>query len=137
MFQQLPQAQRRVGKKLTDLARLLALRQIHSEGEDAARASEVDVAAAALRLAPVWAAAPEAPEEVYLWPENKAVWDLFQSLSTQWNEGMQGPLGLRYEAIPIVMRMRRVKRSDEQEMFAKVQLMEAAMLAAWSEKKHG
>lgn len=100
-------------------------------------ASEVDVAAAALGLAPIWAAAPEEPEEVFLWPENKEVWDLFQSLSTQWNVGMQGPLGLRYEAVPIVMRMRRVKRSNEQEIFAKVQLMEAAMLAAWSEKKNG
>jgi hypothetical protein len=96
--------------------------------------SEVDKAAAALGLAPVWGKTEQVIPEVYVWPENERIWRLFLALGTQWFWGMSGPSGLRYEAVAAVMRMWRVKRSEEQDVFGKIQLMEFAMLKAWKEK---
>lgn len=99
--------------------------------------SRVDDAAAAFGLRAVRAPGSAEPPEIYLWPENVPVWRLFQAVRTQWNVGMGGPVGLRYEGVALVMRMHRVKRSEEQNIFAKIQVMERAMLEAWSEKRDG
>ena len=71
---------------------------------------------------------------VEVWPENHAVFLLFRSLSTQWNVGMGGPVGLRYEAVyPLIDRMR-LSDDEWQETFYALQEMEAAALDAMREK---
>jgi hypothetical protein len=97
----------------------------------------VDEAALAFGLVVVWPEEREEPPEVYLWPENVEIWKLFQALRTQWNIGVGGPTGLDYVNVEVVLRKWRVKRSDEWDVFSKIQVMERAMLDAWGEKRNG
>lgn len=67
---------------------------------------------------------------VDVWPENWRSWTLFMTVGTQWNLGMGGRTGLRYECLyPLLDRM---CPTDEewQRLFDDVQLMECAALAA-------
>lgn len=69
-----------------------------------------------------------ASDEIVVWDENAAAFDLFARLRTQWNVGMSGPTGLRYEALyPL---LNRVAKTDAEwdELFSDVQTMEAAAL---------
>lgn len=44
-------------------------------------------------------------ETVEVWPEHQAPMAIFQRVGTQWNVGMGGPVGLRYEAVyPLIER---------------------------------
>lgn len=43
------------------------------------------------------------PEPLGIWPEHWIALQVFQAMRTQWNVGMSGPIGLRYEALPVVM----------------------------------
>jgi hypothetical protein len=44
-------------------------------------------------------------ETVEVWPEHQAPLAIFQRVATQWNVGMGGPTGLRYEAVyPLIER---------------------------------
>lgn len=71
---------------------------------------------------------------VEVWPENHAIFLLFRSLATQWNVGMGGPVGLRYEAVyPLIDRMG-LSDDEWQETFYGLQEMEAAALDAMREK---
>jgi hypothetical protein len=53
------------------------------------------------------ALASKAEEEVIsVWPENWQAFELFTRLQTQWQVGMAGPTGLRYEAAyPLIDRL--------------------------------
>lgn len=75
-------------------------------------------------------AAAAADEVIEVWPENWRAWMLFTSLTTQWNVGMGGRTGLRYESLyPLLDRM--TKTDDEwRDLFGDVQVMERAALAA-------
>ena len=77
------------------------------------------------------------PDLLYLWPENVFSWNLFRAVSTQWNVGMSGAVGLNYQSVEMVMRNWRVKRRDERRIFHEIQEMERATLVAWGEKKDG
>jgi hypothetical protein len=45
-------------------------------------------------------------ESIEVWPENWLAFDLFTRLQTQWQVGMRGPTGLRYEAAyPLIDRI--------------------------------
>lgn len=94
-------------------------------------------AALAFGLVAVWPGDQENPPEVYLWPENVEVWKLFQAVRTQWIIGVGGPSGLYYPGVEVVLRKHRVKRCEELDIFSKIQVMERAMLDAWSEKRNG
>jgi hypothetical protein len=99
--------------------------------------SAIEDSAAALGLIPVWEESEIAPPEVYLWPENEELWGLFQACRTQWNIGMAGPTGLSYQGVEIVLRVHGIKPKRQRDVFSKIQVMERAMLSAWSEKKNG
>lgn len=76
-------------------------------------------------------------EVLYLWPENVESWNFFQSVSTQWNVGTGGAIGLNYPSVKLVMEMQGIRRSLRPALFAEVQAMERATLIAWAEKnKH-
>lgn len=72
--------------------------------------------------------------DVDVWPENWPVVELFARLGTQWNIGMSGPTGLRYEAIyPLLDRLLPAD-DDWQQAFSDLQAMERAALDALREK---
>lgn len=72
-----------------------------------------------------------------VWPENWPAVQVFAGLMTQWNVSMAGPTGLRYEAIPVVLRMRGVPRGEWSEVFYGLQVMEAEALKHFAEKRNG
>ncbi|AKJ28843.1 DUF1799 domain-containing protein [Caldimonas brevitalea] len=72
--------------------------------------------------------------EVEVWPDNWPAAVVFSSLQTQWRVGPGGPYGLDYSAIPDVLRMSSVPRSQWPEVFEAVQVMEAAALGAMHKK---
>lgn len=77
----------------------------------------------------------EAPFEV--WPENVTAIAVFRAMSTQWNVGMSGATGLRYEALPLVLRLHSVPRAEWQDVFDGVRVMETEALSIWRERAHG
>jgi hypothetical protein len=64
-----------------------------------------------------------------LWPENEATVTVFMAMNTQWQVGgMGGVLGLRYEALPTVLRLTQVPRADWPDVFSRLQVMEGEAL---------
>ena len=82
---------------------------------------------------------PEQPLQVPqlgLWPENWAAFQVFRRMLTQLNVGgMGGVIGLRYEALPMVMRVCRVPRADLAEVMDCIQIMERHMVQLIADKK--
>lgn len=80
------------------------------------------------------AAAPD--EKCYLWPCNLPAWNLWQSIQTQWREGMQGRTGLDYAAVTAYMRdVLRIRHKRFAEMFSAIRAMEVAALNTWAEQR--
>jgi hypothetical protein len=73
-------------------------------------------------------AAPEASIDV--WPENFEAVRLFIAMGTQWNVGMSGAIGLRYEALPAVMRLSGIPSAERRAAFDGLRIMERAALDA-------
>lgn len=67
-------------------------------------------------------------DEIELWLENATTVQVFGALSSQWSVGMAGLIGLRYEAIPIVLRLLGVPRSEWGVIFEGLRAMECATL---------
>lgn len=77
----------------------------------------------------------EADPVIGVWPDNWVAVNTFVALSTQWRVGVAGPTGLDYGALPEVMRMTAVPRSDWPDVFECVRIMESAALGKMREKK--
>ena len=73
--------------------------------------------------------------DVNVYPENWQTVQVFFALRTQWNQGMGGCTGLRYEAIPLVEKRLGVKKKRHAEIFHGLQIMEAEALNAWREEQ--
>lgn len=58
------------------------------------------------------------------WPDNWTALQVFAALRTQWNVGMGGAVGLRYEAIEPVMRMMCVEHKERAALFEALRIME-------------
>lgn len=70
-------------------------------------------------------------DSIPVWPENMRTVDVFVAMSTQWNvAGMGGMVGLRYEALPAVMRLVGVPPAERADVFAGLRVMERAALGA-------
>jgi len=133
----------REGKKLTTVARLWALGQLHTPDQDESDATSTastttDALAHFGLVASEPIAAPDAVNypKVYLWPEHAPVYQLWLACQTQWLGDMGGRSGLNYPGVEIVMRRRfglRGKKSDD--YFALLQAMEIAALNAWAKQK--
>ncbi len=91
------------------------------------QAEPVDTALAAFGLVaerPVFETA-----SLGIWPENWAAVEVFSRMTTQLIVGgMGGVIGLRYEALPLMLRVCGVKRADEADVVAGVQVMEREMV---------
>lgn len=70
-----------------------------------------------------------------IWPENVDAFRVFYRMRTQWNSGMNGPIGLRYEAAPLALRMEQVPPRMWPEVMDSLQLMESETLRIWREKR--
>lgn len=66
-----------------------------------------------------------------MWPENVAPFTVFRGMATQWSVGMNGPIGLRMEALAFVLEMQEVPRADWPEVTEAVQVMERETLRLW------
>lgn len=85
---------------------------------------------------PTAAAEPPADPEVYLWPCNEPVWQLWQRVQTQWRiVGMVGPTGLCYEGVRVVMDFCGLPRRDRAWAFECIQAMELAVLRVHAERQ--
>lgn len=69
-------------------------------------------------------------EVAELWEENVPTVQLFDDMSTQWHMGPGGRAGLRYEALPFLMRLRGIAPAERSEIFNGLQVMERAALEA-------
>ena len=59
---------------------------------------------------------------------------VFSRLTTQINVGpMGGVLGLRYEAIPVVLRLLAVPREEWPDLFERIRVMESEAMQIWNE----
>lgn len=63
-----------------------------------------------------------------IWPDVWAAFKVFKALGTQWRVGFSGPSGLEYQAIPFVLRMQAIPRSDWPAIFDDIGVMESAAL---------
>lgn len=75
--------------------------------------------------------APDQPADdaIEVWPENMTAVEVFVAMGTQWAVGgMVGVTGLRYEALPVVMRLCGVASADRPRVFAQLRTMEHAAL---------
>lgn len=75
-----------------------------------------------------------AEPDTEIWPENWSAFSIFACLGTQWQAGMAGPTGLRYEAVyPLIDR---AAESDEdwRDLFADIRVLEREALATMTEK---
>jgi len=81
--------------------------------------------------------APPDDEHIDVWPEHWQAVETFGALMTQWSMGMHGPTGLRYESVPVVMRIRGVPRAEWAEVFEGIRVMEAEALRYFADKRNG
>lgn len=68
----------------------------------------------------------EAPCEV--WPDNWVAVHVFARAGTQWLTGLSGLVGLRYEALPLLMEAEGVPRAEWPQELRCLQIMEAETL---------
>jgi hypothetical protein len=73
--------------------------------------------------------------EFYLWPENVDAWQFFRSCGTQWRHGFNGPTGLDYAGVEVVMERRRIPRRRRHRLWQLVWAMEGGALAGWAERR--
>lgn len=70
-------------------------------------------------------------EDVDVWLENWPAVQFFGSLGRgAWQQGMSGPSGLRYEALPFQFLMRGIKKRDWPAMYDDLLVLELAALKA-------
>jgi hypothetical protein len=74
----------------------------------------------------------ELPDDgIEIWPENAATVEVFIAMGTQWNVGaMGGVIGLRYEALPAVLRLCGIPKTDRAGIFDGLRVMESAAIEA-------
>lgn len=77
---------------------------------------------------PLGALVAQIDNTLELWADNVTAVEVFADLLTQWNIGPGGVVGLRYEALPGVMRLRRVPADERAAVFESVRVMERAAL---------
>ena len=70
-----------------------------------------------------------------LWPDTEPSVMVFAAMRTQWRVGMNGPTGLDYGVLPLVMKMEGVPVRDQTHVFNDIRYMErAALEEIWSQR---
>ena len=81
------------------------------------------------------AGAWEPDKELWLWPENRPVWELWLAVQTQWRVGMAGATGLDYSAVAAVMHLQGVPRKERPELLALLRVLEGEALEYWAQQR--
>lgn len=68
------------------------------------------------------------PPPLEVWPDNMPAIHVFSAMSTQWDVGMGGAVGLKYSALESVFRFTGLPRSEWSRVFDDVQVMERVAL---------
>lgn len=128
---------RRKVKKLERAAQLLArglLRIVDSEEDQESPADQYAEALAAIGLQ---VEGELDVEEVFeLWPDNVVAFNFWRTVQTQWlYAGMGVATGLNYQGVKACMELRGIPKKAQAEIFAAVQVMEAATLREWAKQK--
>ena len=74
------------------------------------------------------------PETFRLWRENLPAFELWCAVSTQWNIGPGGLVGLRYEGVRASPAFRALPASQREDVFLDVCTIERAYLSAYRER---
>lgn len=56
-------------------------------------------------------------------------------MATQWRHGMNGPTGLDYSALPVVLKLEAVPKKNQQDVFDCIRAMEGAALCEIHKKE--
>lgn len=78
---------------------------------------------------------PEASGLTEVLPCNWPAFLVFYAMQTQWNAGMGGPTGLKYEVLPEMWRRKKIAPADRDEVFEDLQILENAALAVMHAEK--
>jgi len=99
-------------------------------GDDAFAHDPVEAAAAAQRRAQRAAEGPAPAQalEFHLWPEHRAVLDLFHGVATQWVREQGIRQGLHYPAVRAAPAFRRLPRAQRERIFEDLVVVEHAWL---------
>ncbi|WP_412479916.1 DUF1799 domain-containing protein [Azonexus sp. IMCC34839] len=68
-------------------------------------------------------------EEAEVWPENWPSFSLFQMMRTQWDVGLSGPIGLKYQVLFELMDRMGLSGNEWWEVFADIKAMESDALS--------
>ena len=71
--------------------------------------------------------------ETDIYPDNAQTVAIFSDMLTQWRAGASGAIGLDYNVLPILFKLRRVKKKKREWIFDGVQIMERAALSKMRE----
>ena len=71
--------------------------------------------------------------EIDVWPENWPAIQLFRQMATQWRIGMNGPTGLDYQTLFLLIDRQELSKEDAAQMFDDMRVCEAAALEAMFE----
>jgi len=71
---------------------------------------------------------------VEIWPDNEVAVDVFIAMTTQWNVGPAGAVGLNYASLAEVWRRLKVPVSMRDGVFDDLRVMEGAALKKMREK---
>ena len=69
-------------------------------------------------------------EEAEVWPENWPIFRLFSMMSSQWDVGMNGPTGLKYQVLFDLMDRSQLDGDEWWGAFDDIRAMESAALKA-------
>lgn len=69
-----------------------------------------------------------------VWEENRRAIEVFYRVRTQWNTGMSGATGLRYEAVTIRVAAMKLPPNEEARVWQDLELMETVILKAWGDE---
>lgn len=75
------------------------------------------------------------PQHLDIYPDNLDAFNVFFKLRTQWQIGMNGPVGLRYEALPLALELEGIPRARWPQVTEGVQVMESETLRLMREKR--
>jgi hypothetical protein len=73
-------------------------------------------------------------QDCLVFPDNWPVVGVFRDISTQWRVGPGGILGLDYNVLPMIFRLRGIGKSDRTDIFDGLQVMEYAAIESIRER---
>lgn len=92
----------------------------HDDGSEL----EASLAAVGMKL-------EEAPDRsIELWPDMLQAVEIFSAMSSQWNVGTGGLIGLRYEALPLILDAHAVAPEKRKDLLSDIRTMERAAVEA-------